>query len=258
MAEFKDLTGQRFGRLIVAGISRKVQSGKRERYYWECSCDCGKTKNIRTDCLTSGLVRSCGCLKKEQDAVNLTKNHRHKLSNTRIWHVYYSMLHRCYNENDSRYSDYGGRGISVCEEWKNSFDAFAKWAIENGYTEGLQIDRINNNGNYEPENCRWVDIKTNCRNRRSNVIVSYKGKEMTLVEASEKSGLSYSTLRSRWERGIRGEALFNELAPKGNKRETWYNGKLVTLKELSKITGINLNTLNSRYYKGKRGDDLVK
>ena len=126
MAEFKDLTGQCFGRLTVIGISRKKQSGKRMRYYWKCKCICGNIKEVRTDCLTSGLVQSCGCLKVEQDKINLTAFHRHKLSNTHIWYVYYGMLSRCYNSKNKSYKNYGGRGIEVCEEWRNSFDKFVE------------------------------------------------------------------------------------------------------------------------------------
>lgn len=185
MAEFKDLAGQKFGRLTVIDISKKVQSGKRERYYWRCRCECGNIKDVRTDCLTSGYVTSCGCIKKEQDKINLTKFHRHRLSNTNLWHVYYGMLHRCLQEESPRYNNYGGRGITICEEWKQSFDNFVQWALNNGYKQGLQIDRIHNNGNYEPSNCRWVTVKENCRNRGSNVLVEYEGKLVTIVELSE-------------------------------------------------------------------------
>ncbi len=198
MPNFKDLTGQKFGKLTVMGIARKTQSGKRERYYWKCTCECGNIKEVRTDCLTTGYVRSCGCLKKEQDKINLRANHRHKLSNTHIWYVYYGMLHRCYNKKNNRYECYGGRGIRVCEEWKCSFDKFAEWAMDNGYANGLQIDRIDNDGNYEPSNCRWVTPKVNCRNRSSNTIVEYEGHLLTLIELSEKLNLSYSTVRKKY------------------------------------------------------------
>lgn len=185
MAKFKDLTGMMFGKLTVIEVSRKVQSGNRKRYYWNCKCVCGKTKEVRTDCLTSGDVKSCGCIKKEQDKINLTKFHRHKLSNTNLWHVYYGILHRCYNTKDTHYANYGGKGVVICEEWKESFDNFVEWAFSSGYKQGLQIDRIDNDGNYEPSNCRWVSLKENCRNRGSNILVEYNGKLVTLVELSE-------------------------------------------------------------------------
>lgn len=207
MPTFKDLTGQKFGKLTVIELSRKVQSGTRERFYWKCQCECGNEKEIRTDSLTSGRVQSCGCIKKEQDKINLTKFHRHKMSNTHIWHTYYAMLHRCNNQDDKRFKNYGGRGITVCDEWKNSFDNFLKWSMENGYEEHLQIDRIDNDGNYEPDNCRWVTRKENCRNRRSNIIVEYKGKQMTLIELSELTGINYGCLFRRYKRGNRDEYL---------------------------------------------------
>lgn len=208
MPNFKDLTGQRFHRLTVVGISKKVQSGKRMRYYWKCKCDCGNEKEVRTDCLTSGYVQSCGCLKLEQDKINLIKFHRHKLSNTHIWYTYYGMLSRCYNEKDKRYERYGGRGITICKEWRESFDAFVDWALKNGYEAGLQIDRIDNNSNYEPLNCRWVTAKGNSRNRSSNVMIEYEGELITLIELSEKLEIPYKTAYSKYRKfGIKRKDL---------------------------------------------------
>ena len=197
---FRDLTGERFGKLTVICVSRKVKSGKRERYYWQCKCDCGREKEVRTDCLTSGLVRSCGCMKKEQDRINLTKFHRHKLSHTKLWDAYYDMKSRCYNENNHRYNDYGGRGITICKEWLDSFDSFAEWSFSHGFKKDLQIDRIDNNSGYSPENCRWVTPKENCRNRRSNVMVEYNGKMITLVELSEILNIPYKTAYSKYRK----------------------------------------------------------
>lgn len=204
----KDLTGQHFGRLTVIGISKKVLRGKRFRYYWNCLCDCGNKVEARTDCLTRGLVKSCGCLKKEQDLINLTKHHRHKLSHTKLWDTYYKMKSRCYNKNDSHYSYYGGRGISICDEWLNSFDAFAQWSVENGVSDNLQIDRIDNNGNYEPSNCRWVTLKENCRNRSTNVMIPYNNGYVTLVEYAEILGIPYKTAYSKYRKlGIKRKDL---------------------------------------------------
>lgn len=211
MAVFKDLTKQKFGKLLVLGVSRQVQSGKRTRYYWNCKCECGNEKEIRTDGLTSGSVQSCGCLKKEQDKINLTKFHRHKMSNTKLYHTWQKMKDRCLNPNVPCYARYGGRGITVCQEWL-TVDAFLEWAKANGYSEGLQLDRIDNNGNYEPANCRWVTVKENCRNRRSNIVVDYYGKPVTLVELSEITGISYSCLNARYHRGNRGENLTRPVA----------------------------------------------
>lgn len=258
MAEFKDLTGQKFGRLTVIDISKKVQSGKRERYYWKCKCECGKYHEVRTDGLTSGNVQSCGCLHRGQAIKNVSLHHTHKQSGSRLYRIWAQMKDRCMNEKNTCYSRYGGRGIIICDEWKNDFEAFYKWAIDNGYHENLTIDRKDNNKGYFPDNCRWTTNKEQSRNRRSNIVVSYKGEEMTLIEASEKSGLPYSALNARWNRGIRGEELFAEVTARGKKREVIYHGKIVTLKELSELTGININTLKTRYRAGRRGNDLIK
>lgn len=211
MAIFKDLTGNHFGMLTVIGIAEKRKSGNRERYYWDCKCQCGNHKQVRTDSLTKGLVKSCGCMKTEQDKINLVKNHRHKLSGTRLYHEWVGMKQRCENKNNKRYSDYGGRGIKVCDEWRNTPDAFFKWALSNGYNDNLTIDRINVNGDYEPSNCRWIDLKGQCRNRRSNIYVNYNGKEITLIELSELTGISYSVLNARYKRGDRNERLYRSV-----------------------------------------------
>ena len=200
MPNFKNLTGKKFGRLTVIGVSRKVESGNRERYYWRCKCDCGNEKEVRTDCLTSGLVKSCGCLKKDQDKINLTKYHKHKLSHTKLWDTYYGMKSRCYDKTDKRYSDYGGRGIEICPEWLENFENFVSWSLENGFDDNLQIDRIDNDSGYSPQNCRWVSIKENCRNRRSNVMIEYQGKMITLVELSEILNIPYKTAYSKYRK----------------------------------------------------------
>lgn len=257
MAKFKDLTGQIFGKLTVIEFSRNVKSGTRYRKYWMCKCKCGNTKEVRTDSLTSGYVISCGCVKEEQNLINLIKNHRHKMSGTRLYGIWQKMKDRCYNQNDRSYKDYGARGVELCKEWMVP-DNFFAWALKNGYEEHLTIDRINNNGKYEPSNCRWSTVKEQSRNRRSNIIVEYLGEQMTLIEASERSGISYGSLNARYNKGIRGESLFSPLMEQGETREVNYYGKIITLRELSEITGINLNTLKSRWRAGRRGPELYK
>ena len=128
----------------------------------------------------------------------------HNKSNTKLYKVWNSMKQRCFNKNDKFYFCYGGRGITVCEEWINSFQSFYNWAINNGYQEKLSIDRRNVNGNYEPNNCRWVDNKTQQRNRRDRKKVLFNGKEKTLAEISEETGIAIKTL---WERNKRGVQL---------------------------------------------------
>ena len=139
-------------------------------------------------------------MKKEQDKTNLTANHSHKLSHTPLWGAYYDMRARCYNPKGLCYPRYGGRGVTVCDEWRDNPSAFFEWALSNGYESGLEIDRIDNEKGYSPENCRWVTRKENCRNRRSNVMIEHEGELITLVELSERLGIPYRTAYSRYRK----------------------------------------------------------
>ena len=147
---FADLTGRRFGRLVAL---RRVESDSGGRTVWECRCDCGTIKCIRAAALTQGLTKSCGCL-------------RHGKSKTRLYHIWAHMIQRCEDPKSNRFHLYGGRGVSVCKEWREDFMNFYSWAIQNGYTDTLSIDRIDVDGNYEPSNCRWATMSEQNKNRR--------------------------------------------------------------------------------------------
>ncbi|QQE75199.1 hypothetical protein [Brevibacillus composti] len=154
-----DLTNQRIGRLTV--LSRSGNIGKHPA--WLCKCDCGKTTTVRGDHLRNNLIRSCGCLEEENRKNGA--NTKHGGRNSRLYEIWSGMLKRCNNPNSHSYENYGGRGIKVCDDWLD-FSKFRDWALKHGYSDSLSIDRINNDGNYEPSNCRWTDAKTQANNRR--------------------------------------------------------------------------------------------
>ncbi len=164
-----DLTGQRFGKLFVIEQtdSKITPSGQKQRQY-VCKCDCGNTVIVRSLSLRKGEAKSCGCLRVEQAKENLkTIKPKHGLRFTRLYGIWKNMIQRCYNPKAVHYDRYGGRGIKICNDWKDDPETFYKWAMSNGYTDELTIDRINNDGNYEPSNCRWITMKEQAQNRHA-------------------------------------------------------------------------------------------
>ena len=192
MSKFIDLTGQKFNKLTV--IKKNNNNTKDGNALWECVCDCGKTVVVCGKEIRSGHTKSCGCLRKEQ----VRECHKtHGKSNTKLFSVWQSMLKRCYRKYNKDYSNYGGRGITVCREWQNDFQAFYDWALANGYRDDLTIDRIDVNGNYEPLNCRWITQKEQCNNRRTNSFITYEGRTQTIQQWADELGINRQTLRCR-------------------------------------------------------------
>ena len=193
-----NLTGQRFGKLVVVDRAKDhIQQNGRKIIQWLCKCDCGNTAIVRANNLKTGHSKSCGCT-----------NDKHGLSRTRLYPVWYSMKHRCYNPNDKQYKDYGGRGITVCDEW-HDLRNFYKCAFANGYDENAEfgictIERIDTNRNYEPSNCKWVTQKEQANNKRNNHLITYNGKTQSLAQWADEYNIPHGVLerrinRSHWD-----------------------------------------------------------
>lgn len=203
MPNFIDLTGQRFGRLTVVkrAPDHFTKSGSRITM-WHCACDCGEEKNVTANALRKGVTISCGCYAREINSIRTSERNRkmatkNGLSKEKLFHVWNAIRHRCYFETDDFYHIYGGRGIRMCDEWKEDYSAFKEWALKNGWKDGLSIDRIDNNGPYCPENCRWATAKEQANNRRSNRLFSAFGVTLNIQQWSERLGIPYNKLRYR-------------------------------------------------------------
>lgn len=192
-----DLLNRVFNRLTAIALDTQRCNSKRS--YWLCLCKCGNMVSVLREHLISNKIRSCKCLLKEANWLHgeATRDKR-----TKLYGVFNGMKQRCSNPRRDSYKDYGGRGVTVCDEWKNSFEIFRDWSLNNGYKEGLEIDRINNNGSYEPSNCRFVTHKENNRNRGDNYIIVLEGKEICFSEAIDKyaEDKSRSGIKRVWHR----------------------------------------------------------
>lgn len=183
------MIGQKFGRLTVI---EELPERKKGLIAYKCRCDCGRYTNAIGRELRRGHTKSCGCLVRD----TITK---HGKCDTRLYNIYQNMLNRCYNKNAPRYDDCGGRGIKVCDEWRNDFMNFYNWSMNNGYKENLTIDRINNDDNYGPSNCRWLTLYEQSQNRRNTLNVHYHNKVQSLSKWIDELNLSVtrSTIYNR-------------------------------------------------------------
>lgn len=187
---FKDLTGQTFGNLYVVRRSNDIKG----RVAFLCECKCGNEVTVTSRSLLSGNTRSCGCLHKQQLS---ERNYKHGGTHSRLYRIYRNMITRCNNPKAIEYKNYGGRGITVCDEWSSSFIAFRTWAGNNGYSDSLTIDRIDTNGNYEPSNCRWITLQEQGFNKTNTRYFEYKGQSKCLAEWAEIFGIKKRTLYNR-------------------------------------------------------------
>lgn len=201
-----DLTGRRFTRLTAIARNGSDKHGTAK---WLCVCDCGNYKTVRADKLLTGQVMSCGCLAKETRVRTATemsrRNTTHGQSGTRLYYIYDNMIKRCYDASSEKYKSYGERGITVCDEWLHSREAFFKWANASGYKDNLTLDRIDVNGSYSPSNCRWATAKVQANNRRSNRVLTLNGESHTVAEWADILGVNASTIYGRIYRGLNAE-----------------------------------------------------
>lgn len=187
-----DLTGKRFGRLVVVGPYDKVKDQLR----WECICDCGARHIVFGTSLKGGSTRSCGCLL--TDFNKKTKTHGREPR--RLYRIWSGMRSRCNDKNNKDYGRYGGRGITVSPQWRD-FVSFRDWAFANGYSENLSIDRIDNTGPYDPNNCRWATAKEQANNRNNNHKVTYNGETKNISEWADQFGIDLVTFHAAIRRG---------------------------------------------------------
>jgi hypothetical protein len=203
---FKDITGEKFGRLTAVKRASTVKHG--QQLSWVCICDCGNTCIAKGSNLRRGTTKSCGCLRRESVGERSRKIMlTHGGTKTRLYSIWVSMKNRCSCPNNTHFDCYGGRGIKICEEWKD-FENFRDWAISNGYDDSLTLDRTNNDGNYEPANCRWVTRKDQANNRRTNRLIEFNGQSHNLKTWAEILGIHPRTLKSRLDAGWSIEKAF--------------------------------------------------
>lgn len=207
MRRYLDYIGEKFGRLTLIEV---LSEGKQKRGIFQC--DCGLQKNIMCQSVFQGLTVSCGCYHKEA----LSNRAIHGLAKHPLYKVWYGIINRCYNEEHLSYINYGGRGICLCEEWINSPIEFIQWGIFNGWRKGLQIDRKDNNGNYEPLNCRFIERVLNNRNKRSSIYIEYNGERKHVSEWALLYNLKHGQLARRIKDGWDVKAALTTPVVNGN------------------------------------------
>lgn len=258
MSYLQDLRGERFGRLVVFETAESPLGMKTKRRYWKCICDCGNEKIVSTKMLRSGLTKSCGCLTHD---LLVERNAKHGQYGTRIYRIWSGMKSRCLNERDPKYSIYGGRGIQLCEEW-NSFLPFYEWSKTSGYSDGLSIDRIDVNGNYEPSNCRWATPKEQANNTRTNIILTWDGQSYTISQWADKLNIPSSRIYARLKYGWSADEALSgkherQKPTTRNCRMLTYNGKSQTIGAWAKETGLCYETIRQRLLNGWSEEDAI-
>lgn len=230
-SNFKDMTGQRCGMLTVMSLA----PSKDNLACWNCACDCGNEVVLRGDVLRRGQ-HSCGC-------TNLGRR-THNMSETRVYRIWRGMISRCENKNIPHYAYYGARGITVCERWHR----FENFLSDMGDApEGHSIERRDNDGNYESENCYWLPMSKQAQNRRGNTYVEIDGETVCVAEAARRLGVKHGTIRYRLQKAFYKKDL---RAPVGRDVFLTYGGETLNLTQWSKKLGILRTTITVRRLKG--------
>lgn len=250
---FSNLTGQKFGRLYVQGVDHRCSG----TVYYKCLCDCGNTAVILGSSLKRGATQSCGCTRFQTIS---EKVRTHGESNTRLFRIWTGVKNRCYNVNEPSYKNYGSRGISVCAAWLNSYEVFRDWALANGYDENAPygectLDRIDVNGDYCPENCRWVNLKIQANNKTTNHFIDYRGERHTIAEWSALLSVPKYIIHA----GLRAGKPFAEIVEGHHttRHLITFRGETLPMRTWERRMGLGCKTLYHRIKKGWSIEDAL-
>lgn len=233
MKVIHDITGRRFELLVAIEPCGQTDRGE---IIWRCACDCGGSTELPVSRLRHGYTKSCGCLLRAGP---------HHMCDSRLYSVWSNMKSRCTTPSNKSWGRYGGRGITVCDEWQE-FLPFKDWALANGYSDALQIDRIDNDSGYRPDNCRFVTRLDNGRNRRVTVKALWRGRERPIIEIAEEAGVSYRTVYRRIvQMGMTADEAVNKPNMRPRVMVDW-RGRALSLSDLADETGIPKGTLRDR------------
>ncbi len=250
---FFDITGMKFGHLHVQGVDHKFNG----KVYYKCLCDCGKEIVVLGNSLKRGATHSCGCARSQ--AIS-KKIRTHGESSTRLFRVWTGMKNRCYNKNEPSYQNYGARGIGVCSEWLNSYEAFRDWALANGYDENAPygectLDRIDTNGDYYPGNCRWADLTVQANNKTTSHFIDFRGERHTIAEWSKILGIPKHII----DTGLRSGKPFSEIIELPHIRRTYITlgGKTLSISAWEREMNLAQKTISRRLKQGWSAEDAI-
>lgn len=251
MSVKEDLTGRVVGRLTVIERAEDfIRPNGLHRPRWLCRCECGNTTVVLGQNLKNGSTLSCGCLGEERRMLAVTKHGdtagggKH-----RLYSILTGMKNRCYDVKHEKYANYGGRGITICDEWLNSYENFKEWALSHGYRDDLTIDRINHDGNYEPDNCRWITHREQQHNKSTNHLLTYNGKTQDIAQWAQELDVTPGTLITRLRYGWLDEDVLTreiEHHVKSSERMLTYQGVDKSLSEWAREMNIDIRVLKAR------------